>query len=258
MRTARVPVLMALMLLAAPASGSGQELIISAAISMKEAVETVGRQFQDAHPGVVLRYNFGGSGELQRQIEAGAPADVFISAGESQMDGLERQGLILPRSRRDFARNVLTVIVPADSRADLWRMDDLRLPAIRRIALGNPKTVPAGQYAEESLRALGLWSAVGPKLVYAENVRQVVEYVARGEADAGFAYVTDVTARRDGVREAFRPAEDTHQPIRYPVAVVAGSRSRQAAEAFVAFLAGRSGQAILSRLGFLPAAGGAP
>ena len=242
----------AAMLLASPVPLLAQEMIVSAAISMKEAMEGIGRQFQGAHPGVVLRYNFGGSGELQRQIEAGAPADVFISASEAQMEALARQGLILVASRSNFARNIVTVLVPLDSRPDLRRAADLRRPEVRRIALGNPKTVPAGQYAEQSLRSLGLWETVRPKVVYAENVRQVVEYVARGEVDAGFAYVTDLAVRRDAVREAFRPPEDSHQPITYPAAVVAASRAPRLAEAFVAFLSSPAAQAILSRLGFLP------
>ena len=154
------------------APAQAQEVTLSVAISMKEAVEDLGRRFTGARPGVVLRYNFGSSGELQKQIEAGAPIDLFISAAQRQMDELERQQLIVAASRRAFARNVLTVIKPADSRIDLTKPADLLDARVLKVVIGNPKTVPAGQYAEESLRALGLWERLQPKLVFAENVRR--------------------------------------------------------------------------------------
>jgi molybdate transport system substrate-binding protein len=231
-------------------------LALSVAISMKEAIEELGARFQRAYPGVLLKYNFGGSGELQKQIEAGAPVDVFISAAERQMDELETRRFILPETRRTFAHNVLAVVVPADARRIPAATDDLRSPQVQRIAIGNPKTVPAGQYAEESLRALGVWDALREKLVFGENVRQVLEYVARGEVDAGFVYATDVKAREGGVKEAFRPPQESYRPVTYPAAVVAGSRHTKLGEAFINLLIGREGQAILARLGFQPLSGG--
>jgi molybdate transport system substrate-binding protein len=231
---------------------AAEELTLSVAISMKEAIETLGRSFAARRGGLTLRYNLGSSGDLQKQIEAGAPIDVFVSAATRQMDELERKGLILPDTRRAFARNVLIVVKPADSRVDLTAIDDLLDPRVTRVAIGNPKTVPAGQYAQESLRAGGLWERLGPKLVYAENVRQVLEYVARGEVDAGFVYATDVPAAGPRVRAAFRPGEETYPPVVYPVAVVTGSRQAAAARAFVELLTGAEGQAVLRRLGFQP------
>lgn len=230
--------------------GFAQELTFSVAISMKDAVEELGRQFQRMRPGVTLRYNFGSSGELQKQIEAGAPVDLFISAAPRQMDELERKGLILPATRRVFARNILTVIVPADSRVDLRRPADLLLPQVQRIVIGNPKTVPAGQYAEESLRTLGLWEALRPKMVFAENVRQALEYVSRGEVEAGFVYTTDAVVRSGRIKEAFRPPLESYQQVTYPVAVVAVSKHQAIAQAFIDLLVGREGQAVLSRMGF--------
>src|SRR5438445_163917 len=162
---------------------------------MKGAIESLGRQFTQNRPGVMLRYNFGSSGELQKQIEAGAPVDLFISAAQRQMDELESKGLIIGPTRRVFARNVLTVIKPADSKLDLSKPADLLAGRVQKIVIGNPKTVPVGQYSEESLRALGLWNQVQPKLVLAENVRQALDYVTRGEVDAGFVYTTDAAAR---------------------------------------------------------------
>jgi molybdate transport system substrate-binding protein len=229
-----------------------QELTLSVAISMKEAVEEVGRGFQASRPGVTLRYNFGASGDLQKQIEAGAPVDVFVSAGQRQMDDLEQRGLIVAESRRAFARNILVVIKPADSRLDLGKPADLLSPRVSRIVIGNPRTVPAGQYAEESLRALGLWDRLRDRLVFAENVRQVLDYVVRGEVDAGVVYTTDAAVRGAQVREAFRPGEETYRPIVYPVAVVTGSRHAALARAFADRLSGPESQAVLRQLGFQP------
>jgi molybdate transport system substrate-binding protein len=241
-----------LLVLAPVAAASAQELTLSVAISMKEVVEEVGRQFGRDHPGVTLRYNLGASGELQKQIEAGAPVDVFVSAAARQMDELERQGLIVSATRRAFARNLLVVVAPGDARLAPGAPGDLLAPYVQRIAIGNPRTVPAGQYAEESLRALGLWDRVQPRLVLAENVRQVLDYVARGEVDAGFVYATEAAVRSGRVREVFRLPEDTHRAIVYPAAVVATSRQPALAAAFVELLAGRQGRAIVIRLGFQP------
>jgi molybdate transport system substrate-binding protein len=229
-----------------------QEVTLSVAVSMKDAIEELGRGFTSRRPGVKLTYNFGSSGELQKQIEAGAPVDLFVSAAQRQMDELDQKSLIVRASRRVFARNVLTVIKPADSRVDLAKPQDLLDARVGRIVIGNPKTVPVGQYAEESLRALGLWDRLQPKLVLAENVRQALDYVARGEVDAGFVYTTDAAIRADRVREAFRPGEETYRPVVYPVAVVAGTKQAALAQAFIDLLVSAEGQAVLARLGFQP------
>ncbi|HEU5197827.1 MAG TPA: molybdate ABC transporter substrate-binding protein, partial [Methylomirabilota bacterium] len=212
------------MLLAAVPVAAAQELTLSVAISMKEAVEELGRRFTQSRPGVVLRYNFGASGELQKQIEAGAPVDLFVSAAQRQMDELEKKGLIVPATRRVFARNVLTVIKPADSNVDIAKPADLLGPKVTRIVIGNPRTVPVGQYAEESLRALGLWERLQTRIVLAENVRQALDYVARGEVEAGVVYTTDAAVRGREVKEAFRLPEDTYRPVTYPVAVIKDAR----------------------------------
>lgn len=250
----RIPriIILAWVACAGTPSASAQELTLSAAISMKEAVEEIGRRFVQSRAGVRLHYNFGGSGELQKQIEAGAPVDVFVSAADRQMNELDRKGLILPGSRRSFARNALSVVVPADARVTISRAADLLQPQVRRIAIGNPKTVPAGQYAEESLRALAPWDAVRERLVFGENVRQVLAYVARGEVEAGFVYVTDLMTRPGPVKEAFRPPQSSYTSVTYPAAVVAGSRYPALGEAFIALLLSGEGQDILARLGFQP------
>ncbi len=244
--------MLVLLVLGPPAVARAQEMTVSVAISMKEAVETLGRQFTQGRFGVTLRYNFGASGELQKQIEAGAPVDLFISAAQRQMDELEQKSLINPATRRVFARNALTLIKPVGSTLDISKPSDLLSPRVQRIVIGNPKTVPVGQYTEESLKSLGLWDKVQPKLVFAENVRQALDYVARGEVEAGFVYTTDVAVRSGQVVESFRPAEDTYRPVTYPAAVVKGSKQPALAQAFIDLLVSRDGQAALSRLGFQP------
>jgi molybdate transport system substrate-binding protein len=243
------------MLLAA-GGAAAQDVTLSVAVSLKDVTEELGRAFMSAHPGVTLHYNFGASGDLQKQIEAGAPIDVFLSAGERQMDELAKRHLIVPASRRAFARNVLTVIKPADSRIDIVKPADLLDGRVGRIVIGNPKTVPAGQYAEESLRGLGLWERLKPKLVFSENVRQALDYVARGEVDAGFVYTTDAAMRAQGVREAFRPPDDSYRPVVCPGAVVAGAKQATLGQAFLDLLGSPQGRTVLSRFGFqLPPAG---
>jgi molybdate transport system substrate-binding protein len=239
----------------APAA-QNQELLVSAAISLKDAMEELGRNFAQAHPAVTVRFNFGASGDLQKQIEAGAPVDVFISAGQRQIDELERQGLLTPGSCRVFARNVLTLAVPADSSLDLHSPVDLRRTEVQRVAIGNPKTVPAGQYAEECLRNLGLWEVIRPKIIFAENVRQVLEYVARGEVDVGFVYTTDLLSRPGQVKEANRPSQDSYTPVTYPGAVVAVSHLQPLAQAFVEMLLSPTGQQVFARYGFQQPLGG--
>jgi molybdate transport system substrate-binding protein len=247
---------LAALLLGAPVVRA-QEVTLSVAISLKDAIEELGRGFTAAHPGVTLRYNFGASGDLQKQIEAGAPVDVFLSAAQRQMDELEKKNLIVVATRRAFARNALTVVKPADSRVDIGKAADLLEAPVGKIAVGNPKSVPAGQYAEESLRALGLWDRLQPKLVFAENVRQVLDYVARGEVDAGFVYTTDAATRAQGVKEAFRPPDDTYRPVIYPGAVVAASKQPALGRAFLDLLESPRGRTVLGRFGFQPPPAGA-
>ena len=250
------PLLLALSLILGFASAAhAQEILVSAAISLKEAAEELGREFQRTHPGVSVRFNFGASGDLQKQIEGGAPVDLFLSAGQRQMDALEQQRLLLPGSQRLVARNALVLIAPAASRLDLKSPQDLGRAEVQRVVLGNPKTVPAGQYAEECLRSLGLWHPLQPKFIFAENVRQVLEYVARGEVDAGFVYTTDLLSRPGAVKEVARPPQSSYSPITYPGAVVGASTQKALAQAFLDLFGSPPGQQVLARYGFQPPSG---
>ena len=257
MRLLRVSSLALAVVLVTASAALARDVTLSVAISLKDAVEELGRQFTAARPGVTLRYNLGASGDLQKQIEAGAPVDLFLSAATRQMDELEKQKLIVVASRKVFARNVLTVVKPVDSTIDITSAYDLLGTRVTRIVIGQPKTVPAGQYAEESLRKLGLWDRLRPKLVFSENVRQALDYVARGEVDAGFVYTTDAVSRAQGVKEVFRPPEDTYRPVVYPGAVVSGSQQPALAQAFLDLLSSAPGQAVLAKYGFQPPPAGA-
>jgi molybdate transport system substrate-binding protein len=258
MRTSAGPAVLLLTALLAlvPIPAAAQELTVLAAISLQEAVDEIGRRFTRDHPEVGLRYQFGAAGELQARIEAGAPADVFISGALRQMDALERSGLILADSRRVIASNALVALKPPDSTVDVPGPSDLLDRRVQRIGIGDPRTVPAGQYAEESLRALGLWDRLQRKIVLGAHVRQVLDAVTRGEVDVGVVYATDGVLRLGRVRLAFAFPADTHRPILYPAAVVKASRAPAAARAFVEFLTSPEAQAILGRRGFERAASG--
>ena len=228
-------------------AAAGQELVVSAAASLTNAFREIGTAFEGDHPGVKVVFNFAASDVLQAQIAKGAPADVFASADSEAMNRAERDQLLLPATRRDFASNQLVLIVPAAA-APVAELSALSQPRFRRIAIGSPQTVPAGRYAQQVLERAGLWTALAPKLVFAQNVRQALDYVAREDADAGFVYATDAAIMLGAVRIAL--ATTTTASIRYPIAVVKDTRNREMAVAFVAYVAAAAGQRILAHHGF--------
>jgi molybdate transport system substrate-binding protein len=222
-------------------------LLVAAAMSVKNAFQELGVLYE-TKTGQKVLFAFGASGEFQRQIERGAPVDVFASAAQKQMNALEAQGLIVTKSRQNFARNILVLIVPQDF-GDLRFIKDLTNPRFKKIALGNPKTVPAGEYTENALTRDGSWEKLEKRFVFAENVHQVLQYVARGEADLGFVYATDVALARGKVIHAGTLMTD--EPILYPLAITKDSRFPKDAQAFVDLVLGPEGQNILARWGFL-------
>lgn len=231
-------------------NNSGAEtLTISAAASLRDAFGEIGELFKN-RAGVAVNFNFGSSGALQKQIEAGAPVDVFASAGEKQMDELAAKNLLIADSRTDFARNTLVLVVPADSKVEINSFADLAKPEFRKIAAGNSKTVPAGQYCEQALARLNLTDNVSPRLIFAEDVRQVLDYVARGEVDAGLVYATDAQPAGSKVRVAATAPEDSHDPILYPIVVIKDSKNVESARQFTSFVSGPEGQAVLKKYGF--------
>ena len=231
-------------------------ITVSAAISLKNAFEEMAGAFEaeKQNQGAKIFFNFGSSGDLASQIEAGAPVDVFASAAEKQMDELAKKGLIVPGTRKDFAKNVLVLIVPAGRKnpktAEVSDFGGLAGAGVTKIAMGNPATVPAGMYSEEVLRDFRLWRAVKGKLVYGEHVREVLAYVERDEVDAGLVYSTDAAIVGSRVRVVAVAPHGSHQPIRYPIAVMAGSGNRKLALAFVSFIESRQGRTILRKFGF--------
>jgi molybdate transport system substrate-binding protein len=231
-----------------PVLAGAQQLIVSAAASLTDALREVGARFEAARPNTTVRFNFAASGVLIQQIVNGAPADVFVSADQETMERGIQQKVLDASTRRDFASNSLVMVVPASGAVPLARVADLRAPEVRRIAVGKPATVPAGRYAKQVLDQDRLWTTLEPKLVFADNVRQVLDYVSRGEAEAGFVYRTDAQLMKDKVRIVLTATGQA--PITYPLAVVSQSRQSALAREFVAFLFGAEAQAILARYGF--------
>lgn len=229
----------------------GGEILVAAAVSLKDAFAEISRLYQ-ARSGVRVIFDFGGSGELQKQIELGAPVDVFASAGEREMDELAAKGLIVQSSRADFVKNRLVLIVPSNSHLAIESLSDLERPQVKRIAVGNPLTVPAGHYAQQALHSAHLWEKLHDRLILAEDVRQVLEYVIRGEVDAGLVYSTDVEIAHGKVKEVGEAPEGTYGPIRYPIAVLSAAKSPVAAERFVQFVRSTEGQNVLRKFGFAP------
>ena len=228
--------LLSLCLAALPGFASAQQLTVSAASSLTDAFKEIGARFEAGRPGVAVRFNFAASGVLLQQIVQGAPVDVFASADQETMDRGAAQKLIAADTRRDFASNALVLVTPPVSPVKSLR--DLALPAVKRIAVGKVASVPVGRYTQQALESAQLWPALNPKLVFADNVRQVLDYAARGEVEAGFVYRTDAVT------------VGGHAPVAYPAAVVADSKQAALARNFVAFLAGSEAQAILARHGF--------
>ncbi|MEC4818650.1 MAG: molybdate ABC transporter substrate-binding protein [Scytonema sp. PMC 1069.18] len=228
---------------------SNANVLVSAAASLKDAMEEIKPLYQKSHPNVNLNYNFGASGALQQQIEQGAPADVFLSAGKKQMDALEKKGLLLPGTRSNLANNRLVLVIPKNS-TGVTSFNTLADSKIKKISIGEPRSVPAGQYAEQVLQKLNLWEKLKPKLVFANNVRQVLATVESGNADAGLVYATDAKIS-NRVKVAVAADDKYHSPIVYPMAVLKSSKNVSAAKEFVQFLSTEPAKNVLKKYGFI-------
>ncbi len=239
-----------LIIWAAPALAD-QELIVSAAASLTNALKEVAGQFEKTHPGAKIVCNFAASGSLLQQIAQGAPVDVFAAADQKTMNQAQEKGLIVPASRKNFVSNKLVLIVPGKSSLPPASLGELASPGVKRVALGNPETVPVGRYTQETLIKAGLWETLKPKFIYGESVRQVLDYVSRGEVDAGFVFATDAAIAQGKVKTV---AEGQgHQPIIYPVALVAASQKQALAQSFLDFILSPAAQKIFRGYGFGPA-----
>jgi molybdate transport system substrate-binding protein len=233
-----------LVTLGAAAPARFPPLLVFGAASLTESLQEIDRSFE-AKTGQTVDFSFGASSDLARQVEAGAPADVFFSADTAKMDALEKEGLVRRSDRREFLSNVLVVVVPKASTAAIASARDL--VALPRIALADPAAVPAGIYAKKWLTVEGVWDALAPKVVPTLDVRAALAAVASGDIPAGIVYRTDVAT--SDVRVAFTA---TNGPaITYSLAPLSRSRHLPAAAAFVAFVDSREGRAVFERHGFL-------
>jgi molybdate transport system substrate-binding protein len=224
------------------------DLTVSAAASLTNAFKDLAPLFEADHPGTRLQYNFAASGPLLQQISKGAPVDVFASADQATMDQAQSLGFAKAEQRRNLVSNSLVVIVPSTSAKLPAALKDLAQAAYQRVAIGIPASVPVGRYTQGVLEAEGLWAAIEPKMIGAQSVRQALDYVARGEVDAGFVYATDASILPDKVRVALTVA--TRQPVLYPVAPIAASPKLALARKFVDFLMAPQAQAVLAKYGF--------
>lgn len=233
----------------APTNAQSTKLLVAAAASLQDALEELDPLFESTNQGITVNYNFAASGPLQQQIEQGAPVDLFISAATRQMDALQEKNLILTSSRRNLLTNSLVLVVPRNSTLGLTDFRQLTNASIRKIVVGEPRSVPAGQYAEEALRNWGILEQLRSKFVYGNSVRNVLGTVESGNADAGIIYATDARISNQVKQVAIAP-NNLHRPIVYPIAVVAASRNQQAALAYAQFLTSSQAQDVFRRYGF--------
>jgi molybdate transport system substrate-binding protein len=227
---------------------SNTTLLVSAAASLRDVLQQVGSTYQQTKPNLKIRYNFGASGALQQQIEQGAPVDIFISAATRQIDALDQKGRLMSETRTILATNRLVLIVPAGKQG-VNSFSDLTRSNIKRIAIGEPRSVPAGQYAEQVLQKLGIYNQVKSKFVYANNVRQVLAAVESGNADAGMVYITDAKISNK-VKIVATADRSSHSPITYPAAVLKRSKNAGAAREFLQYLRSNQAQSVFRKSGF--------
>ena len=223
------------------------ELNISAAASLKEAMADLEAAYTSKNPEVSFVINYGSSGSLQQQIEQGAPCDLFISAGEKQMTALKEEGLLLDGTNKDLVKNSLVLVTSNDS--EISSIDSLNSDAVSKIALGEPSSVPAGKYADETLTSLAIKDSLNNKLVFAKDVKEVLAWTASCNADAGFVYLSDALSS-DGVKIVETISEEYHSPITYPVAIIKDSDDIDAAKAFEDFLFTDEAQEIFEKYGY--------
>lgn len=228
------------------------ELTISAAASLTDAMKEIQALYEVKQPAVKLTFNFGGSGALQKQIEQGAPADLFLSAAANNMNALLDQGMIDDEQHVNLLTNKLVVIMPVENTEEVQELSGLKDNRIKMIALGIPESVPAGSYAKEALMSAGLWDSLQSKVVQAKDVRQVLQYVETGNADAGFVYQSDALTSSK-VKVVFPVDPASYTPVEYPIGVIKSTKhSKEAAELYN-YLQSKEALDIFIKYGFAPA-----
>jgi molybdate transport system substrate-binding protein len=234
----------------ADANYSG-EILVSAAASLKESMAELEAIFNSKYPNVTLTFNFGASGSLQQQIEQGAPADVFLSAGKKQMTALVDGGLIAPGTNRDILQNEVVLIAPKDN-TTVASFDDLVPDKVTHLALGETASVPVGQYSKQILEKLQLFEplAASDKIVYAKDVKEVLTWVSGGNADVGMVYLTDAKTVPDAVKVVATAPADAYSPAVYPIGIIKASQNQELAQLFVDLVTSSEGKAIFEKYGF--------
>jgi molybdate transport system substrate-binding protein len=222
------------------------ELTVSAAASLQNALQELQKEYEARHPNVKLLFNFGGSGTLQRQLEQGAPADLFFSADESKFNMLVNQGIIDKKHHAALLKNELVLIVPksADSPASFEELTE-----VKQLALGAPEFVPAGKYAKETLMSMQIWDEISSKVIPAKDVRQVLSYVETKNVDAGIVYKTDALASHK-VKAVATADSNFHSPIVYPLGVVKTANHLEEATKFYDFLLSAKSKKVFEKYGF--------
>jgi molybdate transport system substrate-binding protein len=223
-----------------------EEITVAAAANLTDAFGEIGRRFT-ARTGIRVVNSFGSTANLARQVENGAPFDVFASADVSHVDELARKGLLTDGTRAVYARGRLVLWLPPGRDASVNRVEDLAGDAVKRVAIAKPDVAPYGQAAVESLRALNVWEKVEPKVVYSENVAEAKQFASSGNADAAFIPRALV---KEGEGRAIDVDESLHAPIDQAMAVVRASRRQAAAWRFVEFVTGEEGQSVLKSFGY--------
>lgn len=235
---------------AAKTEGEPVEILVAAAASLKNAYEEeLIPMFEEQYPGVSVEGTYDSSGKLQTQIEEGLEADVFMSAAEKQMKALDEEGMIASDTITNLLENKIVLIVPAGSSAGLTAFEDIEKAGI--IALGDPASVPAGQYAQEALTSLGIWDKIQDKVSFGTNVTEVLNQVAASSAEAGIVYATDAASMSDQVEiVAEAPEGSLQKKVIYPVAVVKDSAHQEEAGDFVEFLKSEEAMKVFEEYGF--------
>lgn len=225
------------------------EILVFAAVSLTDALEEIGAAYEKAGGDKVL-FNLAASNALARQIQEGAPADLFFSADEARMDQLEKRGLVLQGTRQSLLSNTLVIVVPAESTLKIASPQDLATSKVRTLALAEPQSVPAGIYAKEYLKSKKLWNGVIDKVIPTESVRAALAAVESGNIDAGIVYKTDAGISKK-VRIVYEVPQAEGPKISYPFAVMARSQKQEAARKFLAYLESQAALDIFRRYGFL-------
>ncbi len=225
-----------------------EEITVSAAASLKDALEEIKPLYEENNPRTTITYNFASSGSLQRQIEQGAPVDIFFPAATQQMDALQNKGLLLKETRQDLLTNRMVLVVPQNNQT-IKSFADLTTKSATKIALGEPKSVPAGTYAQEVIKTLQINRAIQPKVIYGKDVRQVLHYVATGNVDGGIVYLTDAKVFPE-VKIIAQAPNNSHGAIVYPVAVIKDSANPEEAQQLLQFLFSSEAQVVFEDYGF--------